>query len=529
MSRTNESAEAWPAAYPGVKGSPHPPSTWPGTAYRPWHLLALLCAVQIVFWTVMPAAVNLGPPRDVVEGFMWGREWVLLTYKHPQLPCWLLEISHLVTGSFRWPQYLLSQLTVSTTFVLVYLLARDIMGSTRAVAAVLLLPSVYFFGWPTPQFNHDYAQMPFWAGICWLLWRSARDGKPVWWLALGLVSGAGLYAKFSTGLLLSFGGIWLLYDARARSRLATPWPWLGLAVFLALVAPLAVALYRLDFLPLTYAADRDAWVLAHRARLYYIGVQLAGLAGFLVVLRLSGLLRRRSGITGSVSIPSPAPERRAVVYLLWMGLGPALLVMAASLFAGTGESWGATMYNLVGAVAVALLGHRLGTTELRRLTILALICIVGTSSAYAVGRWTGCNISGRLQPFCWPARSVSETAEAIWHETVPGRLGIVGGEDGMAMLAGLNAQDQPSIFTKLDRRLAPWITDERLREQGMLLVWPKGWALSPQQQAWTAGLPVKTVLFNWSRRKPPVAVNFAVIPPGRSDLPGNPPGPPQPD
>ncbi len=150
---------------------------------------------------------------------MWGREWVLLTYKHPQLPCWLLEISHLLTGSFRWPQYMLSQLLVSTTFVLVYLLARDIMGSTRAVAAVLLLPSVYFFGWPTPQFNHDYAQMPFWAGICWLLWRSARDGKPVWWLALGLVSGAGLYAKFSTGLLLLFGAIWLLFDARGRSLL----------------------------------------------------------------------------------------------------------------------------------------------------------------------------------------------------------------------------------------------------------------------------------------------------------------------
>ncbi|MBW8908466.1 MAG: glycosyltransferase family 39 protein [Mesorhizobium sp.] len=515
---SSESLHLWPAAA-AAEGTRS--SIWTGLVQHPWQLLALLCLAQTLCWTIMPAIVNVGPPRDVVEGFMWGREWVLLTYKHPQLPCWLLEIGHLLTGSTRWPQYLISQLMISTTFVLVYCLARDIMGPTRALAAVLLMPSIYFFGWPTPQFNHDYAQMPFWAGICWLLWRAARDGRPGWWLALGLVAGIGLYAKFSTGLLLLFGAAWILYDARARNRLATPWPWLGLALFLAIAAPLAIALYRFDFLPLTYAEHRDAWVLAHRARLYYIGVQLAGLSAFLVVLGLSGLLRQLKQ-SGLARLSYPTVERRAVIYLVWMGLGPALLVMVASLFTGTGESWGATMYNLVGAVAVALLGERLGTTELRRLAVLALVCIVGVSSAYAGTRWTGCNVIGRLQPFCWDAPSISETAETIWHQTMHGRLGIVGGEDGVAMLAGLDAPDEPSIFTTLDRRLAPWITDQRLHEQGMLLVW-LGDAPPPRLRPWIAGLPVKTAYFNWSLREPPIAVNFAVFPPGRSDLPGDPP------
>jgi 4-amino-4-deoxy-L-arabinose transferase-like glycosyltransferase len=203
--------------------------------------------------------------------------------------------------------------------------------------------------------------------------------------------------------------------------------------------------------------------------------------------------------------------------------------MVASLFTGTGESWGATMYNLVGALAIALLGQRLGPAELRRLAVLALLCVVGVSSAYAVTRWTGCNVLGRLQPMCWPARSISQTAEAIWHETVPGPLGIVGGDDGVAQLAGLEATDQPSIFTTLDRRLAPWITDQRLRDQGMLLVWPHGWNLSPQQQAWIAGLPVKTVPFDWSLKAPPLEISFAVIPPGRASFPGDPPGPPDPE
>jgi len=137
------------------------------------------------------------------------------------------------------------------------------------------------------------------------------------------------------------------------------------------------------------------------------------------------------------------------------------------------------------------------------------------SSTEAVGIW-------RIDP-------IAQTAEAIWHETVPGPLGIVGGEDGVAQLAGLEATDQPSIFTTLDRRLAPWITDQRLRDQGMLLVWPQGWRLSQQQQAWIAGLPVKTVPFDWSLKAPPLEISFAVIPPGRASFPGDPPGPPDPE
>ncbi len=449
--------------------------------HHPAYLLALLCAMQMFFWTVLPALVAVAPPGDVVEGFMWGREWVLLTYKHPQLPAWLLETAHLLTGSFRWPQYLLSQVVVSSTFIFIYLLARDVLGHYRALAAVLLMPSIYFFGWPTPQFKHDYAQMPFWAAICWLLWRSVSRNGPGWWLALGLAAGIGIYAKFSTGLLLMFGGLWILYDVRARGRLRTPWPWLALAVFLAALIPVTIALFRADFLPFSYVVNRDAWVMANRARLYYIGVQFSALVGFLAVLALSGLLRWRMAPAADATREPPI-ERRALVYLLWMGLGPAILVMIASLFSGIGESWGAPMYNLVGILAIALLGHRLGSREMHALMICSAACIIIMSSAYAGIRWSSCNLFGHLQPVCWPSQAISDEAEAYWHEKVQAPLGIVGGETGVAMVAGLKAYDKPSIFTDLNMQFAPWITRQRLYEQGMLVVWPGKGAPPPRSR-----------------------------------------------
>ena len=94
---------------------------------------------------------------------MWGREWVIATYKHPALPSWVLEASRILTGAVGWPAYLASQLFIAATFVFVFLLGRDLMGPQRAAAGTLLLTGVAFYAWPTPEFNHNVAETPFWA------------------------------------------------------------------------------------------------------------------------------------------------------------------------------------------------------------------------------------------------------------------------------------------------------------------------------------------------------------------------------
>ena len=79
-----------------------------------------------------------------------------------------------------------------------------------------------------------------------------------WWALVGALAAGGLYAKLTTALLLVTLAAWILWDARARQCLATPGPWLGLAVFVALAAPLALWLVAHDFAPLKYAAARSA-------------------------------------------------------------------------------------------------------------------------------------------------------------------------------------------------------------------------------------------------------------------------------
>ena len=483
---------------------------------NPFQALAALCAVQVFFWTILPALVDTTPPADVVEGYMWGREWLLMSYKHPQFSCWMLELSRLLTGSTRWPGFLLSQISTCITFVIIYLHARDTLGERRALATVLLLPTIFFFNSATQQYNHDLAQLPFWAAIVWSLWRAVDTNRLIWWLVLGFAAGLGLHAKFSTAVLIAFAAVWILQDRQARSRLLTAPPWAGLALFLALSLPLAWALAKVDFMPLVYANARAGWIEGHRSRLYFIGVQIAAHAGLFIALFVSGLLRFTSAPTNAVALPEIDP--RAYRYLWWFAAGPAGLVLALSPFVGMGEAWATPMFNLSSMLAVALLGARLTDSAMVRIAVTSVAITVLTSTFYAGNVWVQREIKGNIRNTVFPKQEMSDRMQAIWRNATHQPLKIVGGGNWVAMVVGLGASDVPSIYTDLDVAHAPWITPARLSREGMLLLWLDD-AKPDTIDQWLKGREMRSEKFVWSPKAPPLVVDYVIIPPGAEDRP----------
>lgn len=473
--------------------------------------LISICALQLLLWTLVPALVNRTPPTDTLEGYMWGREWVPMTYKHPQMPAWLLEITHDLTGSFTWGHFLLSQIVVCATFVMVYVMARDMVGKRGALASVLLLPTLAVFSWGTRQFNHDVMQMPFWVAVSWLLWRAQRDNRLGWWIALGLVSGISLYAKFSMGLLMLFGALWLFVEPAARKRMATRGPWIAMAIIAAFSAMIVVNMAQVHFLPLTYADGRDGWVLQHRGRFYYIGVQLALLLFFPIALYTSGLMRRgQDDPHGGARL---LDDRRARLYLLWMGVGPPLLLALASPFTGVGEAWSKPMYSLLGLIAVAYLGQRLSDRVMRNLARWSVGMILFGVATYGAFAPAKCYLQGKLNNACLPGPQIGARFQALWHAREHRPLGIVAGSEGIMMTTGVFASDMPSMFTDFNFDYAPWITPARIARQGMLVVWSGTGPAPAASKRWTAGLPVGHERFVWARGRPPLTVSYVMVPP----------------
>ena len=447
------------------------PQAWPAPAT----LVVLFAAAQIVVWTLAPALTHRAPPLDVVEGYMWGREWVIATYKHPALPSWFLELSRVATGVTGWPAYLVSQLFIAATFGLVFLLGRDMMGPARAAAGTLLLAGVTYYTWPTPEFNHNVAVAPFWAGVALALWRAVERRSILWWMLLGAFAAGGLYAKLSAALMLAPAAAWIVFDSRARACLATPGPWLGLAVFAILVTPLAAWLIAHDFAPLAYAAQRSAARPMTHLPLFLLDTA-ANLAGMVVMLAIAGLVGPRRGTPGG-DVPQQAAsdvDAQAQRFLLYFTLGPLVLAVVAGLLshAGLKTAWGSSMFNLAGLLAIALTAERYTPAALRRIAIGAAVFLVVVPIGYAAAVKIDAH-----RPFYggmrvnWPQRAIADRLGSIWTSETGQPLRIVTGDAWIAGLVGLTNRDAPSIFTNADTVLSPWITRSRIEREGMLIVW----------------------------------------------------------
>ncbi|MEJ0059036.1 MAG: glycosyltransferase family 39 protein [Terricaulis sp.] len=477
---------------------------------RPERGLVALIAAQAVFWSLAPALSHSAPPLDVVEMYAWGREGVVATFKHPNLPGLVLEGVRRGTGLTAWQAaFFVSQLFIGLTLWSVFALGRELMDGKRALAGALLLTGVVFFSWPTTEFNHNVAQMPLWALTCWMLWRVTTRGDLLSWLLLGVFAGLSMWAKYSSAVLLVVAAAWILWDGTARKRLLTLGPWLGLLACAAVVAPQALWLIEHDFQPFAYAARRAA------------GGGIGDALAFLPVEALNhlpmALLLLAAGWFGKAAADAPAaPDTRALRFLLLLGLGPALLTAIAGALTGSGlkTAWGAPMFNLSGLLVVALLANRFSTPRLQRLVVGAGVLLVLLPGLYFAHMRYGAHFTGEPLRGNWPQARVGRALESAWAREVPNApLRIVAGDIWTAGLVGMTDEHPPSVWINGDPETSPWITPERLRSEGVMMVWREG-AAPPQALADTSAVPSRVIVpFDDASDSPPLRINYLISPP----------------
>jgi 4-amino-4-deoxy-L-arabinose transferase-like glycosyltransferase len=495
-----------------------------GWLEKPAAILAFICLLQGVMWTLAPGLTHWAPPLDVVESYLWGREWVWATFKHPSLPGWALETSYLLTGAAGWPAYLVSQLMIVACFALVYLLGRDLFGHDRrgsqlALAGVLLLTGVYYYSLSTPEFNHNVAQMPFYAAVILALWRAVTRGGLIWWALLGLASAFGIQAKYSFGVLLAVAGLWLIVEPRARRQFLKPGPWLALAIFLIGAAPQIRWLIDSHFLPLTYAAKR-AGAGSSSNPLSFLLAQLADHAGLIVLAALAGLFGQ-FWTARKLEIEFAGLDPFASRFLLTFALGPVLLSALLALIARTGmkDMWAMPMFNLSGLLLVALTAGRFDERALRRLIAGAVVLLIAVPIGYAASVAFADSQTKKPLGVSWPQAAMSQRFSEIWQGETHRPLRIVAGDVWTAGLVALSAPDRPSIFTEADPTLSPWITPDRLAGEGALVVWQDKGERPPARLAeFIAQAPQHTEEFAWpdNKDRPPLRIGYAIVPPAPS-------------
>lgn len=500
---------------------------------KPWHALLMLCGAQLALWTLIPALSYHAPPLDVVEGYMWGKELVLGTYKHPALPSWMLEISRQLTDTPGWPAYLTSQLFIVATFIATFMLGRDLIGETRALAGVAILTGVVAFSWTTPNFNHDVALMPIWAGFIMALWRAVERNTLIWWCVAAALAATGIYTKFTVVAMLVTAACWLLWDVKARGRLAQAPAWISFLLFVVLVSPMAIWLRDNGHHLAEYAAD-SAYGRSALESFPFILAVLASAAGVPLLIFIAALRLRRTSNEKILTLePASDAEARARRYLAAMTFGPMLLMLLIAKFTGSGLRTGWTAPLFCGTGLLAMTFIRPQQIEklvpiVYRVSLYVLLLVAVSHAVYV----PAASRLGRPDRASWPAAEISRRMHAAWQNETGLRLKIVAGEPWVAGLVGIGVRPMPSIFTFGEFALAPWITPERLADEGALIVWGDsqkkmiapadgGAPLPPpKMQALIGDLPIRAMKFIWplNPKLPEIVIGYAILPPSTAPV-----------
>jgi hypothetical protein len=476
--------------------------------------LHLLITLQILVWGFLAPTFHTSLPLDVAELMTLRGEDVIANYKHPNLPGLLLDLFIGVTGKVE-VVYLLSQLSIVVAYIVIYLLGKVFIGKHKALVATLLTSSVFYYHWPTPEFNHNVLQMPLWAMAALFAWRAVTTQKLVYWFALGVISAAMVWTKYSAGILLLWVFIWLLVTPAGRGSFKGSGPWLTGILFLVIAWPQASYLIDSDFLPIHYAQDRaSSGGIADSFS--FLGAQLADHLFFVILLIAGGLIGH-----GAFSAKADRLADKTT-FLGLVVIAPVVMVALLPVIAGMGlkPMWGTPMFNFSGLVFLYFLGGRITDARSRRIILGALLLLPLVGVLYVAQHIYRADMSDKPMRTLWPQAEIARELRSSYQAETGSPIKIVAATDWLGGLIASSGGEQLRVRIDADLVKSPWVTDKDISGDGVLVVWLAGQTLPASMSDFIESkgfnpLDAMRRSFIWhpSKADKPIQIEYIAIPP----------------
>ena len=128
------------------------------------NIFYIFVLAHLIFWTLIPSLTNHNLPLDTIEALAWGRNLDWGFNKHPPMSAFFPEVFYQIFGSQDWAYYLLSQIFVVISFSYVFKLSKEILNNNLlGLISVLLIETIYFYNFTSPEFNVKVSHIPFWS------------------------------------------------------------------------------------------------------------------------------------------------------------------------------------------------------------------------------------------------------------------------------------------------------------------------------------------------------------------------------
>ena len=215
---------------------------------------------HLIIWTIVPSLTNKNLPLDTIEALAWGSNLDWGFNKHPPMSAFFPEVFFKIFGAQDWAFYLLSQIFVLIAFYFVFKLSFEVLGNIKlGLISVLLLESIYFYNFTTPEFNVNVCQLPFWSLVVYFTWKiyETKEIKFSDCFFIGLFAAIGFLSKYLFIYLLLAIIFLFTHSIFVKKIKKFDFKYLiTIEVFLVLLVPHLIWLFNNDFITINYGLKR---------------------------------------------------------------------------------------------------------------------------------------------------------------------------------------------------------------------------------------------------------------------------------
>ena len=334
------------------------------------NIFYIFVTAHLMFWTLIPSLTNHNLPLDTIEALAWGSNLDWGFNKHPPMSAFFPEIFYQIFGSQDWAYYLLSQIFVVISFYYVFKLSKEILNNNLlGLISVLLIETIYFYNFTSPEFNVNVCQLPFWSLTAYYAWR-IFNGKNIKFsdcFLVGLFAAFGFLSKYLFLYLLVSIDLLFIYLIFIKKDRKFDFKYLiTTEVFLVALVPHFIWLTNNEFITITYGLARtgleQSSLINHvQFPLIFIGKQIGILIPFLI---LTWLLVQK--IKFKINF-----KDKKLLFLLSINLLPIFLIFLTSFTTGSKirTMWMTPFYLFFGTLFVHMLQTQINIKKLKPFVI----------------------------------------------------------------------------------------------------------------------------------------------------------------
>ena len=409
------------------------------------NIFNLFLVSHLVIWTLVPFLSNKNLPLDVIEALAWGSNLDWGFDKHPPLSAFFPEIFYQIFGNQDWAYYLLSQIFIIISFIVIFKLAKEFLkNEIHALISVFLLEGIYFYNFTTPEFNVNICQIPFWTLTIYYAWQSFKNDKIHNWILFGLFGALGFLSKYLFIYLLIGIQFFFIYFLRKNKKFNFKY-FIPILVFLIILSPHFIWLVENDYKTLAYGLKRtsleESTILSHSIYpLKFILKQFVTLLPFFILLSL--ILKKYKFKINKLDKKS--------IFLIFTTLSPIILMILTSLIFATNirTMWMTPFYLFFGLFFVYHFKSNIKLNFFKNFMFGFLFLFILSPSAYLY-----MSLSKDNKRTDYPGREIAELVQNRWNKNFRNNIAIVVGDEWLAGKLSYHLESRPKWFNNLNPRL----------------------------------------------------------------------------